>query len=212
MWCGLFGIGWHPLHYSTESRPGRHYWTRAENEELIICYYAVRPSIYGFRRRLHDLWQERNSDNIVYSTFNEQRLCGQARSLLQHKYFTDAELGRLQLWAQGALNNISVVSGPTNQLADIQVVEDVVLNQSDNNLLPHEPRQHVVLTEFQCELFDRVSMCMNNFSNCERVYLPPLKGKPFPNLKSIMDSMNVALSRVSVSSLTELCNLCYCAA
>ena len=162
------------------------------------------------------MWQERNGDNIVYSTFNEQRLCGQARSLLQRKYFTDAELGRLELRAQGALN-ISVVSEPTKQLADIQVVEDVVLNQSDNNLSPapdspplptHEPRQHVVLTEFQCELFDRVSMCMNNLSNCERVYLPPLKGKPFPNLKSIMDSMNVVLSRVSVSSLTELCNLC----
>ena len=38
-----------------------------------------------------------------------------------------------------------------------------------------------------------------------------IKGKIL-NLKDIMDNMYLVLTRTFVSSLTELCNLCYCAA
>jgi len=75
---------------------GKHCWTRVENEELLSCYYSSRPSVRGYRKRLYDLWHQRNGSNAVYSTFNEQRLCGQAQSLLKRNYFTDVELKLLE--------------------------------------------------------------------------------------------------------------------
>ena len=77
---------------STELQSKRHHWKRAENEKLMLCYYAAKPNVYGFRKQLHDLWYKRNGNSAIYSSFNEQRLFGQARSLLQHEYFTDPEL------------------------------------------------------------------------------------------------------------------------
>ena len=49
-------------------------------------------------------------------------------------------------------------------------------------------------------------------SDCNRVYLPPLRGKLLSDCKNIIKNMNSALTRFCISSLSELCNLCYCAA
>jgi len=49
----------------------------------MLFYYAAEPSVYGFRKRLYDLWYKQNGNDTVYLAFNEQRLCGQVHSLLQ---------------------------------------------------------------------------------------------------------------------------------
>jgi len=49
-------------------------------------------------------------------------------------------------------------------------------------------------------------------SNSDRTYLPPLRGRFIPNLKELVANMNTVLFSTNASSLTELCNLCYCAA
>jgi len=68
----VVGVTWNSMATGRE----RHQWTRTENEELMFCYYTARPNDQGFRKRLYDLWHERNTDSI-YSSFSEQKLCGQ---------------------------------------------------------------------------------------------------------------------------------------
>ena len=92
----VVGITWNNM----ESDQGKHHWTRTENEELMFCYYTSHPNVRGFRKRLYDLWHERNTDSI-YSSFSEQKLCGQVRSLQKREYFTSVELNRLELCALG---------------------------------------------------------------------------------------------------------------
>ena len=94
-----------------------------------------------------------------------------------------------------------------------QEVDDSI--DDENEIVTDSPtRQQVVLSEYQCELFDRVSFYMNclSSSDCNRVYLPPLRGKLLSDCKNIIKNMNSALTRFCISSLSELCNLCYCAA
>ena len=39
---------WNIMATSAELQSRRHHWTRAENEELMLCYYAAEPSVHGF--------------------------------------------------------------------------------------------------------------------------------------------------------------------
>jgi len=99
-----------------------------------------------------------------------------------------------------------------NESTGHQEVADPV---DDDEIVINSPtRQQIVLSEYQCELFDRISYYMNNLSlsDCDRVYLPPLRGKLLSDCKNIIDNMNSVLTRFHTSSLSELCNLCYCAA
>ena len=78
-------------------------------KNCCFCYYSSHPSERGYRKRLTNLWTQRNST----LKFNEQHLCGQALSLLKRKYFSDIELQRLQSRALGVtpLFNQSVTTG-----------------------------------------------------------------------------------------------------
>jgi len=81
---------------------------RPENKELMFCYYTSHPNIHGFCKRLYELWHKRNTDSI-YSSFSEQKLCGQVRSLQKHDYFTSVELDRLELCKLGTLEVYQIV-------------------------------------------------------------------------------------------------------
>ena len=96
-----------------------------------------------------------------------------------------------------------------NTITGYLVNRSFILIDSVTGIFPE--RENMVLSEYQCELFDRVNYYFTT-SECERVYLPPLRGKVLSNCKNIIDNMNDALKRFSTSALSELCNLCYCAA
>jgi len=190
---------------------GKHHWTRLENEELSSCYYSSQPSVRGYRKCLYDIWHQRNGSNAIYSTFNEQKLCGQAQSLLKRKYFTDVELRLLE---SRIMDNMRATSAMVEPPSLLESTNDEVTSAlySENPLEPAAAPEifQMVLTEYQCNLASTVASYMNE--NCERPYLPPLQGRFLPNLKEIVANMNTVLSTVNTSSLFELCNLYYCAA
>jgi len=196
---------WNLMATSTD----RHCWTRVENEELLSCYYSSRPSVRGYRKRLYDLWHQRNGSNALYSTFNEQRLCGQAQSLLKRNYFTDVELKLLESRVLDNGHTTSAVVEPPSLLEATGHEVTSALQPSRDSPEPAPEVFQMVFTEYQSELASRVLSYMN--SNSDRTYLPPLRGRFIPNLKELVANMNTVLLSTNASSLTELCNLCYSA-
>jgi len=173
---------------STQTTLTRHNWTRPENEELMLCYYVVRPSERGFCKRLFELWHHRNCDS-TYSTFSEQKLCGQVRSLLKLDYFSDVELSRLELRASSLLHssdetgNDSGSNSNYEELAECYqpVAGNSLLHDGDTLSLPSDFAvpcvPDTVLSEYQSVLFDKVAFYMENIDNqVERLYLQPLRG------------------------------------
>ena len=142
------GLIWNILVTSTELQSGRRHWTRAENEELMVCYCAGKPSIYGFCKWLDYLWYKWNSSNTIYLSFNEQRLCGQVCSLLQHQYFTDPELSRLE--SQAMENPGSDTSGNLKSADELTVhhkVDDSIGDEIVTNSFTH---QQIIVLKYQC--------------------------------------------------------------
>jgi len=210
---------------STQTTLKRHNWTRSENEELMTCYYAVHPSERGFRRRLFELWHQRNCDTI-YSSFSEQKLCGQVRSLLKREYFSDVELNRLELKASSLLNSSDETESDSEtsigsngvELEHPQPFTNDSLLYDDENLTLHSDSSipcvpDTVLSEYQSVLFDKVVFYMENIDDqVEKLYLQPMRGSQMSRVMSIIKEMNFVLCRVLISSLMDLCNAIYCAA
>ena len=88
-------------------------------------------------------------------------------------------------------SNNSVTAESSIELTVHQEVDNSI--DDENEIVTDSPtRQQVVLSEYQCELFDRVSFYMNclSSSDCNRVYLPPLSGKLLSDCKNIIENMN----------------------
>ena len=76
----------------------RHRWSREDNKELIICWMMSSPDHQGFRRRLYDVYHERNPE----SGASEQLLAGLVRAMLKRKVFSNLEFEEIR---QGLANS-----------------------------------------------------------------------------------------------------------
>ena len=66
-------------------------WTKDDNITLMKLYYQSRPSQRGFRKRLHSLWQQQGQPVAT-----EQKLAGQANSVINNHLLTEEELAELR--------------------------------------------------------------------------------------------------------------------
>ena len=100
----------------------RHRWTREENKELLLCYYAANPSERGFRVRLLQLWNDRHLGEDRQCT--EQQLAGQVNSVLRRNVFSDLELAEFKRNAVPSSHLVPPTKGNadcTNQHAPFDV-------------------------------------------------------------------------------------------
>ena len=64
----------------------RQTWTKTLNTAVMECYFLTRPvdeegkPVRGCRRRMYNIWKERNGTEI-----REQRLCDQARMIRKNE-------------------------------------------------------------------------------------------------------------------------------
>ena len=66
----------------------RKQWSRNLNKEVMYCYYkARRDKPRGYRKRMHQLWQQRGNFECT-----EQRLCDQKKQIEDKTLLTPAEL------------------------------------------------------------------------------------------------------------------------
>ena len=82
-----------------QHRPGRHQktartgWSKEMNVAVMECYFLSRPfdeegkPIRGFRKRMHNIWKERQGLKVT-----EQRLCDQARMIRMNGWLTELEI------------------------------------------------------------------------------------------------------------------------
>ena len=153
----VVGVTWNNM----ESDRGRHHWTRTENEELMFCYYTSHPNVRGFRKRLYDLWHERNTDSI-YSSFSEQKLCGQVWSLQKREYFTSVELNWLELCALGDDVHDGESDPSTHHAGVSSHGDDSLLVYSSLSMLGTPEVYQIVLSEYQSTLFTKVMEALEN--------------------------------------------------
>ena len=66
----------------------RYRWSREDNKELVYCWMISSPNRRGFRKRLYDVYHQRNPG----SEATEQLLAGQVRAVIKWKVFSDIEL------------------------------------------------------------------------------------------------------------------------
>ena len=78
--------------------PGRHQitarkkWTKEENKTAISCYLkATKESKRGYRKRMHNLWNEMGMFEI-----EDQHLACQVRSIFKNSRLTEIEIQQLQ--------------------------------------------------------------------------------------------------------------------
>ena len=66
----------------------RQKWSRKMNMEVMYCYYmATKERQLGYRKRLHEIWQQRGNEEKT-----EQRLCDRKKHIIDKTLLTEAEL------------------------------------------------------------------------------------------------------------------------
>ena len=69
----------------TEAR-SRKKWTKDENKEIWRCYRMSDPAMRGYRKRIHNIWHERNN-----APQTEQRLADQFRGIMKNNWLSAIE-------------------------------------------------------------------------------------------------------------------------
>ena len=95
-----------------QRRPGRHQktartgWSKEMNVAVMECYFLSRPfdeegkPIRGFRKRMHNIWKERQGLKVT-----EQRLCEQARMIRMNEWLTELEMNAIKKNDQNSGND-----------------------------------------------------------------------------------------------------------
>jgi len=109
----------------------KHKWSREDNKELICCWMLSSPERRGFRKRLYDIYQDRNPETEA----TEQLLAGQVRSVIIRKVFSDVELEEfrrdLHICVQDTQGETESSFSPTDlpitsHISEVTVQEDLV--------------------------------------------------------------------------------------
>ena len=86
-----------------QCRPGRHQktarteWSKEMNVAVMECYFLSRPfdkegkPIRGFRKRMHNIWKERQGLKVT-----EQGLCDQVRVIRMNGWLTELEMNAIK--------------------------------------------------------------------------------------------------------------------
>ena len=69
----------------TETR-SRKRWTKHENKEIWRCYIMSDPAMRGYRKRMHNIWHERNN-----APQTEQRLANQICGIMKNNWLSVIE-------------------------------------------------------------------------------------------------------------------------
>ena len=106
-----------PGHQSTTAKSNdrkRLQWTVQDNKELMFCYYRSQyPVQRGYRKRLFEIWQERNKNPAI----TEQNLADRARIIQKKNWITKIQLDEIRKTAE---NEEPQQSSSDNEIPDQQ--------------------------------------------------------------------------------------------
>ena len=178
---------------STEVR-SRKKWTKDENKEIWRYYRMSDPAMRGYRKRVHNVWHERNN-----APQTEQRLADQICGIMKNNWFSVIE--REEIERQLA----------PNEIKEDQEEQIVRLNsQDEDNHSNTPPATRPYEAEGNIEYLDKIKEKMQLGS--ERTRIPSLKSYNQKKLKEKTKEVNDILRLIHSNSITETNNLAYAGA
>ena len=183
----------------TAARPTRRKWTREENKEVWRCYRMSIPTQRGYRKRMHNIWQERDNAPLT-----EQRLADQLHGIKKNNWLSMLE--REEIERQLNPNEMREDQGGQR----IHHEEQVELLDSQNNNDSHDsnpPAARSNETPVNMEYLNKIKEWMQR--GTERIKIPSLKAYNQKKLKEKTKEVNEILRLIHTNDITESSNLAY---
>ena len=182
---------------STEARP-RKKWTRDENKEAWRCYSMSNPSLRGYRKRMHNIWQERNDIPLT-----EQRLADQIHGIKKKNWLSVIE--REEIERQLNPNERMEDQRDHEEEAETTNPQDKETSH-DSNLPAGESNEAPENMEYVRKIKEWMQI------GTERTKIPSLKAYNQKKLKEKTKEVNEILRSVRTNNITESNNLAYAGA
>ena len=196
----------------------KHRWSREDNKELICCWMLSSPERRGFRKRLYDIYQDRNPETEA----TEQLLAGQVRSVITRKVFSDVELEEfrrdLHICVQDTQSETESSFSPTDlpitsHITEVTVHEDLV--ESSLGLSLSEGISDADISEEDRPMFVKLEECYNTLAEqtiSDRLVLPPLRSVKRNKLMQIVRQINNLCQYINTPDLKGTTDLMFAAA
>lgn len=203
--------------------PGRHQatanrrkWTQEENRIVMECFFRSDPAKYGFRKRMYNIWQERNMFPVT-----EQRLLDQKQNIIKKGWLSKLELeeiknqidrsGEDQEMDVSRIDEISQQLSPTSeQNSGFVNEEQIFVSESSQNDGVHllEILDNVNLSEDERKVYELLERKLS----VERTRLPPLRGVDRRKLQNAVGKVDVVLGKIRTNNITTTNDLLYAGA
>ena len=171
---------------------GRRKWTREQNKEIWKCYSQSNPLERGYRRRMHDIWQDRNNPPET-----EQRLADQVRNIKAKNWLSKIEREEIERppLPHQEREEEQEFQMLINERRNIQEVQDNIVQES---------------TEEERVQLNKIRQWME--ADGERARIPTLKAYNQKKLKEKTKNVNEILRLIPTNNITETNNLAYAGA
>ena len=206
------GPGRHP---ATARNAKRRKWTQEENRIVMECFYQSNPDSYGYRKRMHNIWTEKNMFPVT-----EQRLQDQKSNIIKKGWFSKLELEEIK-------NHIVREDGAHEMSQDDISGTSMYEDEQDHNfpeaeeslIFDHQEHQMsqdrlinvvegVQLTDDENRLLDLLEVKLIS----DRIRLPPLRGVDKRKLENAVGKINEVLAKVVTFNITMTNDLIYAGA
>ena len=168
----------------------RRKWERADNINLMICYYKSQPTVMGYMKRMKNLWETMNPD----SNLTDKQLVTQKHNITKKKLLSTLEIEEAQRTAEE----------PENEQQDEDQVEVQTIQSLETSNEEMQP-----LNEEEEEIKEKILETWNRLRNIAvRQQLPKLRTTK-PNEKALVEKVNKVLGHITTKDITETNCLMY---
>ena len=190
-------------HQATAARIRRR-WSQNDNRIVMECYYQSEPRKIGYRKRMHQLWIDREMFPVT-----EQRLLDQKSQIVRKQWLSRLELEEIARAVEdgeygdigGDLEQGEAERSISHEEPDIQTERD--RTESDVFCL----KERVDVTEEEICLLQR----LNEMRKMDRTWLPALRGIESEKLRKAIKKLDELLGKIKVDDITDVNDLIYCA-
>ena len=181
----------------TEENPGarRKRWTKDENKEAWRCYLRSEPARRGYRKRMYDIWINRNNP-----TWNEQRLADQIRNIKKNNWLSKTE--------QEEIERETITP---NEIRENNENQTTTKNGSERENNSQEQTHNIdIENEELREKIQKIKRWMEEDE--ERTKIPTMKAYNHMKLKEKTKEVNEILKSIQTNNITDTNKLIYAGA
>ena len=189
---------------NVNERRRRRKWTKEENKEAWKCYSLSQPTVRGFRKRMYDIWNERNNQAIT-----EQRLSDQIRNIKKkNNWLSHIEKEEIERQVRESDNDNSLEEH--NEQEDMRNEVPQMSTDAQDPVVADDMNEIRVNIEELEEKRERLRSYM--MDERERIRLPTLKSHNQHKVKEKVKEVNEIIKDIQTNNITEINSLIYAGA